>query len=456
LASQKNSVCVEENLKIVHELLTQIVDSSSSDHQYIKTIEILLDQIKLILFKKRQYSVATMIFAFVMFTKSSSTYEMLRKFLILPTKRHLQQISSSFNVSPNIADNNEHYLSFVTQHLTEIERKMYLLIDEIYIAAHAQYKSQIITGFAENREEELATTVMSFMISSAFGRFKEIVRLVPVKNCNAEGLYTMTNEVLNFVQNLNIQVIGIITDNHQINQKLFKMLTATSSEKECFQNPSPSFKDHSIFLIYDTVHLWKNIRNNSVNLINLDKTFVLPDFPSQPSIKKKFHASFSCIRKYYQKDKNRNIKKAFKLSYKTLYPSSIDRLNVKLVDNLFHDSTIAALQSSTTIIEKETSSFLEIIKRWWSIMNGNCKLKGILKRNSWCLPFYCANDGRFQFLEDFTAWLVTWHQDKNNNGWLTACTNDALRHSTIAITKLIKYSLDKFKIEYFLPGKCLF
>lgn len=61
-------------------------------------------------------------------------------------------------------------------------------MDEIYIKSGLNYKSSNLTGHAHNNANSLATTVQTFMISSAFGHFTEIVKLLPVKTLCGEDL----------------------------------------------------------------------------------------------------------------------------------------------------------------------------------------------------------------------------------------------------------------------------
>jgi hypothetical protein len=68
------------------------------------------------------------------------------------------------------------------------------------------------------------------------------------------------------------------------------------------------------------------------------------------------------------------VKKPFKLNNKSLYPNNIERQNVRLVDNVFHYSTIAALKENCEYTE--TVSFMETIRKWWDIVNTKNPLKG--------------------------------------------------------------------------------
>ncbi|VEN51583.1 unnamed protein product, partial [Callosobruchus maculatus] len=147
---------------------------------------------------------------------------------------------------------------------------------EIYIKETLDYKNGNLVGFAENDILSQAKAVQAFLISSVFGSMKEVVSLQPVRNISGDQLHEM----------------------------LF--------------NLSP---DYPTFLMFDTVHLLKNIRNNWLNLKNITKTFIFPDFDNNKLVRK---ANFVDIRNFYKLDANLLVKAAPKLNYKTVYPSSIE------------------------------------------------------------------------------------------------------------------------------------
>lgn len=210
--------------------------------------------------------------------------------------------------------------------------------------------------------------------------------------------------------------------------------------------PNPSKTGKTIFLSYDFVHVMKNIRNNWFNLKNLDKTFVYPDFETG-LIK---YAKLSDVRKIYEAEKNSIIKKAYKLNFKTLFPNSFERQKVSLVDNLFHDTTIAALKDFGF---NDTADFLQLIRNWWDIVNNTSVIKGIVRRNEFSKPISNEDDDyRVKFLEKFVVWINKWH-DLDSNGHLTNDTYKAFVQSTSTLLDVIRYSFTNYDIEYFLPGK---
>ena len=81
-------------------------------------------------------------------------------------------------------------------------------------------------------------------------------------------------------------------------------------------------------MLFDTVHLLKYIRNNWLNLKDDDRAFVFPDNENRSVIRR---ASFSDLIVLYNMEKAITIKQAYLLTWKCLFPNSIERQNVKWI-----------------------------------------------------------------------------------------------------------------------------
>ena len=283
------------------------------------------------------------------------------------------------------------------------------------------------------------------MLSSCFGHFKEIVKLVPVCGITGEQLKNLILTVIHFVQQCNFKVTVVISDNNRINQLMFKLLAPVNYFVE-----NPDFNYLKIFLTYDFVHIFKNIRNNWINLKNHWSTFLYPDFNDLSVLKK---ASFHHLRIIHDYEKNLLIKQAFKLNNKTVYPSSIERQNVSLVDNLFHRSTIAALKEIDDY--NETVDFVEIIRNWWDIVNSKSVIAGKIKRNEYSGPIHDLNDSKLKYLKQFVYWIRKWREltDSNVGVGLTKDTFAAIERSTAVLIDLVSYSFEQLGVSYILAGK---
>ena len=137
-------------------------------------------------------------------------------------------------------------------------------------------------GNASGRDQQQANWIQTFMIISILSPNNDVVSLVPVQT--AHDLYTITLEVIKYVT-ASYTIVAIISDNNIINWKMFIELSGSDSLVPYIVNPVNQID--RIYLLFDTVHLLKCIRNNWIN--QADKTFVYPDFHHNSCLK---HASF--------------------------------------------------------------------------------------------------------------------------------------------------------------------
>ncbi|KAG0415443.1 hypothetical protein HPB47_007385 [Ixodes persulcatus] len=107
-------------------------------------------------------------------------------------------------------------------------------------------------------------------------------------------------------------------------------------------------------------------------------------------------ASFTTIREVFNLECDQLLRYGVSLSRKTLNPSNIERQNVKLALKIFHDSLPPALCS---IGEKKglkylegTASFIEIIVKWWKIVNVKTPNKGTRLKDDFQEPMTSAED----------------------------------------------------------------
>jgi hypothetical protein len=125
---------------------------------------------------------------------------------------------------------------------------------------------------------------------------------------------------------------------------------------------------------------------------------------------------------------------------------------VILALNVFHESTYAALLSHGF---EKTAEFVNIIWKWWSIVNIQNCLFGQKKRNHLSEPFTTVNDQRFDFLSNLVSWIDNWQKlsHKFKGHILSPDTSKALIQSTNALSCIIRYCLETIKVPYVLPGK---
>jgi hypothetical protein len=81
---------------------SQSYNLNAEDKNLYNRILLLIDQINLLVIKQKHYSPSTTVMSFMLYTLSPCAYDLIRDYFNLPTKRYLQYLSSSLNVSPSL------------------------------------------------------------------------------------------------------------------------------------------------------------------------------------------------------------------------------------------------------------------------------------------------------------------------------------------------------------------
>lgn len=233
------------------------------------------------------------------------------------------------------------------------------------------------------------------------------------------------------------------TDNNRVNQNLFSLLAPNGTY--CIRNPK--YPDRVIRLIYDTIHILKNFRNNWINKKDPEKSFFYPKFDNFSIIQQ---AAFKDIRDLYHSEKLKMIKSAPKLNAKTIHPNKFERQKVPLVLNLIHPTTIAALNCKEFT---DTAEFLDVIRIWFDIVNNRSTVMGI-NREEWNEHQIFSDCFKINFLKKFVDWLEFWKDLELDLhiGGLTRDTFTASISATEGLIKLIGESFISTDIEVFLCG----
>ena len=85
-----------------------------------------------------------------------------------------------------------------------------------------------------------------------YGGPKFLCKMLPVKKLNADFLFEQTNILLENLKEAGAKVIAIVCDGNRVNQAFFKK----------FDTIFPWLTKDNLFLLFDYVHIFENIRNN--------------------------------------------------------------------------------------------------------------------------------------------------------------------------------------------------
>ena len=387
----------------------------------------LLDELKASCYSQGSVPYSTEIIRFALRLRYTSlaAYEFTAKHLPLPALRTLRRISSgsidSWKLISSLIANSEN-----------VSRDMCLLIDEMYLQPEARYDGVSIVGVSE--EKELYTSVVCFMLVSLKKPNPIVIRALPVTKLNGNLLAKAVHDCLKCANDMEIRIRAISTDNHNVNVKLFGLLSSDSSDEisgsVSFRSP---FDGSVIFLIFDPVHLIKNVRNNWLKI----RRFRVPSFEAEVDvfsihITERSFIDWDILKKIFDKENGLLLKKAPSLSFQALHPFN-KKQNVPLAIAVFDIRNAAAIESyfPEDQIALATASFIRLIYVWWNILNAKSVNNPLQLANG-----IRKNDGKIAFLHKFAKWIMTWNAFSKQ-------TQKALAQSSLAIALLSEALLDE-------------
>ena len=277
----------------------------------------------------------------------------------------------------------------------------------------------------------------------------------------ADELYIIIKKLVVGLESTGFKVIAVITDNNAINCKA--MTKFVSPPKLSIVYPHPSNQFRPLFFFFDTIHLWKYVRNNWLNIKSAGKCISFPHFAfgniSTTPISTEFPmASFGSLRYLHDAECDSLVKFAYKLPFKALNLSTFERQNVKLALQVFNNFTAQALTflGKKTMIphHENTSTYIRIITTWWQVVNVKTPLKGKRLQNVYEEPITKneKNCELWKYLQYFVNCLDQW-STINAKDKPTKETFTALHHTTTALLEISEYCLEELNANYVLLGK---
>ncbi|XP_054708350.1 uncharacterized protein LOC129218161 [Uloborus diversus] len=272
------------------------------------------------------------------------------------------------------------------------------MIDAIHLKPSFDFKGGNVVGSAFDCDDA-ATSAHTFMIQSMQSNYKEVVHVLPVKSIAAETLHAFIKKVIMGLEEIGFMVISVATDNNSINRKAMSFFADPPQLMTAYKHPSDP--ERPLFFLFDVVHILKCIRNNWLNQKSEGQSMYYPNFDSinSSSIKKLDTACFKTLRAMHELEHAKIVKYGYGLTLKALNPTNLERQNVKLVLQVFNEHVIVALnelgEKHNLPFHKETAAYINIILKWWWIVNVKTPDKGRRLKNSLMYPLSNApNDER--------------------------------------------------------------
>ena len=362
--------------------------------------------------------------------------------LTLPTERRIRQLTSAIGVDMELGSSTKAYLRARISKLEAKELMISVLIDEIYSSKQVQY---VNGSFYGNEDENVSKTVLSIMIASIAGKYRDVIAMIPCSSLNAEKQYEIWSKLLPPLCEIGFDPVATITDGNHVNHKFFKDLVCCGTLNLCISNPCNQLID-KMFLLFDTVHIFKCFYTNFLN----KELFICPSFTNEHEF---LQGNFGHIRQLYELELGKPIKMAYRLSDRVLNPASIERTNVSLADACFHQSTINALKYYANHGFPDflqTANVLQIFKDWFNVVNVKSRYSDQRTRDVNRAAITRENKVASNHLSIFTSWLKKWRASKKPG--LSSETFQSSIQTSEVLVNLPDYLINEKGLEYVLLG----
>ena len=208
---------------------------------------------------------------------------------------------------------------------------------------------------------------------------------------NAEYLFNWIKKVIIGLEEIGFKVICVSTDNNAINKKALSYFSSPAKLSIVYQHPVDMTRP--LFFMFDAVHLLKCIRNNWLRQTDPDQSMKFPHFSFEGTIEigpEIRTAPFATVKKLHNLEAHSLLKHAYKLTFKSLFPSNIEKQNVNLALKIFSDYVVQALltigKKNSLPFCEDVAEYIKVIRTWWTIMNVKTPLKGNHLRDKYSFP----------------------------------------------------------------------
>ena len=372
-------------------------------------------------------------------------YEPLQVILIkLSVNDEMEPIieySAALSVETGLTEETVKYLNARIKSLNTREKIGGLIMDEVYCDRRCEF-SRSTGSFYGMEGVEPTKTLLTVMFKSVAAPYEDVIALCPMTKIDSSKLNEIFHMVIAAIEPIGYDVVCSLLDGHSSNRKFYQRVLC--SNRLVTDLPHPADDNKKLFLLFDSVHIFKCMYNNLVNR----RQFECPDWKGV-----KVSAIFHHIKELYEPELTKPVKMAFLLNDKCINPHPIEKSKVALADKVFSESTINAMTyycANGYPQWKETLSFIALIKRWWTIVNVKSKIMHTLKRDPNRAPVTAENYKTMTFLEQFGSWLQDWENKKtlgfSKETFLTS------KQTSKSLPLLAKYLIENKKLDYVLTG----
>ena len=373
--------------------------------------------------------------AFEYFATSRCLYNRLRRDYQLPSITTLTRIISKVSKVSEVP-----FLISVFQSVESNQKLCLILRDEVYVKKMLLYHGGALFGKAVNDPASLAKTILGIMVVCLYGSPLFLSKILPISRLTSKFLSEQIDATHQVIASSGGEIKAIICDGNRTNQAFFKLYKTIPSK--------PWLTEQGTYLLFDYVHILKNIRNNWLT----ERMGVL-EFEDGGIIAT---AKWGHLTKLYQLESD-SLLKMSKLNEVAVAPKPIERQKVASCLKVFCEESYNALLNHPGMADQNdregTAIFIQKVITWWKIINVRGKGADIRHRNKLEAVFTDPEDSRFKTIHEFGEMALKMAGPvKNHINQLTKDTGIAIHHTCNGIVDLTKHLLQTSH-TYVCPGK---
>ena len=153
----------------------------------------------------------------------------------------------------------------------KISEDVVLMLDEMYLQKSTEFQNGNVIG--KDETGEFYKGIIVFMIVNLKNSTPCVVKACPEVYINGDMVRQEIEESISSLTSAGFKVRAVVADNHASNVSTFTKLW-NSYGTESDNNFHINFNGNKSYLMYDPVHLVKNVRNNLVSA----KRIIFPQF----------------------------------------------------------------------------------------------------------------------------------------------------------------------------------
>ena len=405
----KIPITLKKLQKEINQLQHQLTQTRSLNHtiqelhKYIDnphTLEFMTTQLGLVGIKSKgiRWSDSSIALALSVYHAGAKAYKIFKKIFILPSVSTLKKKIESIKIYPGFSEDIIRILGLKIKKMDPGNEFCSLAMDEMSITEALTYNIKLdemegFEGFGlDKRTGQVGNHVLVFFLRGLKTNWKQpigyFVSSGPVK---AKSMKSLLLDCLDLCTDANLVVKCVVSDQGSNNQRLYKLLGASSD------TPFFYHKDRKICTFHDTPHLIKNIRNA---------------FEKRGFLQNSVEITWDYITYFYEFEKKTSTLMGTKLTDNHFDLKGRRKLSVKLAtqvlshtvgsgieclgkNNLYKDATH---NSNSTVV----GAFIKHFDKLFNCFNS----RHFSSRQPLGIPL-SANSGHLKFLDDSLDWLET-------------------------------------------------